>query len=123
MIEQGSIIFIDYEPHAGHELGGHDITSGNIRRPMVVISNSQYNEQTGLVLGMGVTSSSKLLENNDLFVSLMDQKSGVHGLISTINFSCFDFKARNGEVVGKVSDIVLNKLLKNATLILQNPKN
>ncbi|WP_125762067.1 hypothetical protein [Companilactobacillus hulinensis] len=72
MIEQGSIIFIDYEPHAGHEFGGHD------------------------------------------------PKSGVHGMISMINFSCFDFKARNGKIVGKVSETVLNKLLKNANFILQN---
>jgi len=120
MIEQGSIIFIDYEPHAGHEFGGHDPKSGNIRRPMIVISNVAYNEQTGLVLGMGVTSNSKTLKNNDLFVPFMDQKSGVHGMISMINFSCFDFKARNGKIVGKVSETVLNKLLKNANFILQN---
>lgn len=120
MIEQGSIIYIDYEPHSGHELGGHDLKNGNIRRPMIVISNRNYNEKTGLVLGMGVTSNSKMLKNNDLFISFADQKSGVHGLISTINFSCFDFVSRHGEVVGRVSETVLNKLLKNANFILTN---
>ncbi|MFD1418900.1 type II toxin-antitoxin system PemK/MazF family toxin [Companilactobacillus keshanensis] len=120
MIEQGAIIYIDFEPHSGHEMGGHDSKNGNIRRPMVVISNNRYNDQTGLVLGMGVTSNSKMLENNNLFVPFADQISGVKGMISTINFSCFDFDTRNGKVVGKVSEIVLNKLLKNANFILSN---
>lgn len=120
MIEQGSIIYIDFEPHSGHEMGGHDLKKGNIRRPMIVISNDRYNEQTGLVLGMGVTSESRTLENNALFIPFADQKSGVHGMISTINFSCFDFNSRNGEVVGKVSDAVLNRLLENAKFILMN---
>jgi len=120
VIDQGAIIYIDYEPHSGHEMGGHDSKRGNIRRPMIVISNKKYNQKTGLVLGMGVTSSSKMLENNSLFVPFADQESGVHGMISTINFSCFDFDSRNGEVVGRVSDTILNKLLKNANFILSN---
>jgi hypothetical protein len=31
--KQGDLIFIDAEPHAGHEEGGHRPQSGHIRRP------------------------------------------------------------------------------------------
>ncbi len=46
MPQQGDLIFIDVEPHAGHEEGGHNPTSGNIRLPLVVLSNDGYNQST-----------------------------------------------------------------------------
>ncbi|MEB3365626.1 type II toxin-antitoxin system PemK/MazF family toxin [Lactobacillus sp. R2/2] len=43
--KQGDIIWIDAEPHAGREEGGHNPQSGNIQRPAIVISNNAYNQK------------------------------------------------------------------------------
>ncbi|WP_302051009.1 hypothetical protein [Lactobacillus helveticus] len=42
---------IDAEPHAGHEMGGHNPEEGNIRRRYLVVSRYQYNAKSGLVVG------------------------------------------------------------------------
>ncbi|WP_156166927.1 type II toxin-antitoxin system PemK/MazF family toxin [Levilactobacillus koreensis] len=39
-IKQGHLYWVDCEPHAGHEEGSHNIYTGNIRRPVVVVSNN-----------------------------------------------------------------------------------
>ncbi|WP_125565906.1 type II toxin-antitoxin system PemK/MazF family toxin [Companilactobacillus insicii] len=106
-----SLSYIDFEPHSCHEYGGHNPDSGNIRRPMVVLSNSIYNKKTGLVIGLAITSASKKFQDNPLMVPIMDQKSGIHGYVSTINLSGFDFKSKNGQIVGKVNNKMLKKLM------------
>lgn len=52
---KGDIIIVDAEPHSGREYGGYDDIGGNIRRHMVVMSNNDYNEGTGMVLAMPIT--------------------------------------------------------------------
>jgi Growth inhibitor len=109
---QGDIIFIDAEPHAGHELGGHSVELTNIRRPMVVLSDSDYNNYTGLVSGMPITSH-KFMENFDdnSYVPIIDIDSGVRGNVVTYYLPSYDFSARHGEIVGHVSDKILTELL------------
>jgi mRNA interferase MazF len=31
-IRQGDIVYLDADPHAGHEMGGHSPATGNVRR-------------------------------------------------------------------------------------------
>ncbi|CAD7482809.1 type II toxin-antitoxin system PemK/MazF family toxin [Lacticaseibacillus casei] len=59
IIEQGKIYWIDAEPHAGREEGGHSPRSGNIRRPVLVISNNRYNVG-GMALVFPITSIKKM---------------------------------------------------------------
>lgn len=54
-IEQGKVYWVDAEPHAGREEGGHSPKSGNIRRPVLVISNNRYNIG-GMALVFPITS-------------------------------------------------------------------
>lgn len=54
-IKQGHIYWVNVEPHAGHEEGGHNVHRRNIRRPVVVISNNQYN-QGGMSIVFPITS-------------------------------------------------------------------
>ncbi|WP_125713244.1 type II toxin-antitoxin system PemK/MazF family toxin [Companilactobacillus kedongensis] len=106
--KQGDIMFIDAEPHAGVELGGHD----NIRRPIVVLSSSEYNRSTGLISGMPITSHNFMNGVSDgSYVPIADKNSGIKGNIVTYYLPSYDFEARKGEIVGHVSDIVLKKLL------------
>ncbi|GEO64371.1 type II toxin-antitoxin system PemK/MazF family toxin [Companilactobacillus nantensis] len=109
---QGDIIFIDAEPHAGHELGGHSVKADNIKRPMIVLSDSDYNKSTGLVSGMPITSHEFLGDSDDgSYVPIIDMNSGVRGNVVTYYLPSYDFVARHGEIVGHVSDKILKELL------------
>lgn len=55
--KQKDIIIIDSEPHSGKKYGGY--SSEDIRRPMVVVSSDEYNQSTGMIIGMPITSADK----------------------------------------------------------------
>lgn len=95
--EQGDLIWIDAEPHAGHEYGGHN--ENNIRRPMLVMSSNVYNERTGMIVGFPITS--KLPVNFPLGLRIQTDK--VHGYAVLSNLMGYDFLARNGEIVDHVN--------------------
>lgn len=58
-IKQGHLYWVDCEPHAGHEEGGHMATAGNIRRPVVVVSNNKYND-AGMSIVFPITSKKQV---------------------------------------------------------------
>ncbi|WP_125713640.1 type II toxin-antitoxin system PemK/MazF family toxin [Companilactobacillus kedongensis] len=109
-IEQGDIIYIDAEPHSGKETGGHDLRSGNIRRPLVVLSTTGYNELTGLVTGMFISTSSKL-KFPQMCIPIIDVKGGIHGNILTWSLPNFDYESRHAKVISKVNEKTLTNLL------------
>ena len=113
---QGDLIMIDAEPHKGREYGGHDKEIGNIRRPMVVLSNSKYNQLTGMVMGMLITSTNKQDEN--FYKDFFDVSSGISGKIMLWQIPTYDFNARHGEIIGCVSNSLLDDLLQRAVFIL-----
>ena len=47
-LEAGDLIWTDFEPRDGREQGG--------RRPAVIVSSSEFNEQTGLLIVCPITS-------------------------------------------------------------------
>ncbi|WP_407885448.1 type II toxin-antitoxin system PemK/MazF family toxin [Levilactobacillus sp. N40-8-2] len=57
-IKQGHLYWVNVDPHAGHEEGGHNKTLGNIRRPVVVASNHQYN-QGGMSIVSPITTKNE----------------------------------------------------------------
>nr|WP_235803629.1 type II toxin-antitoxin system PemK/MazF family toxin [Lentilactobacillus kisonensis] len=113
---RGDIVFIDAEPHAGHEYGGHSTTDQNIRRPMIVLSNNDYNRATGMVIGMVVTS--KDFSDNDFYYAFADFESGIKGSVVTWQLPTYDFQARNGEIVGHTSEKLVQELRQRAIAIL-----
>jgi len=114
-LKQGDIIFIDSEPHAGREEGGHDPQRGNIRRPLVVLSNDAYNAKTKMIVGMPITS--KMINDRRIFLPIADQVSGVKGSVITYMIPNYDYVARHAEVVGKIKPSVLGELLRRAQSI------
>nr|SFZ88458.1 transcriptional modulator of MazE/toxin, MazF [Loigolactobacillus rennini] len=113
--KQGDLIFINAEPHAGREEGGHNPKRGNIRRPMVVLSNDAYNRLTGLILGMPITS--KIKTDQRLYLTI-DEKN-IHGSIITFQLQNYDFTARKGQIVAHISDhALLNELINRAKNLL-----
>ena len=113
--KQGDLIFIDAEPHAGHEEGGHRPQSGHIRRPMVVLSNDGYNQAMGMIIGMPITS--KVKHDHRIYVPVDDHASGISGSIITFQLPNYNFDARHGEIVGHVSASMLNELISRTKTI------
>ncbi|BDR57140.1 type II toxin-antitoxin system PemK/MazF family toxin [Xylocopilactobacillus apis] len=103
---QGDLIYIDAEPHAGREEGGHN---GNIRRLMVVLSNKGYNKSTGMVVGMMVTS--KFKNDQRLYLPISNNQPQIKGSIITYQIPNFDYQARHGKIIGQVSQDLLSELI------------
>ena len=106
--KQGDIVFVDAEPHLGKEYGGHNLNAGNIRRPLIVLSNDDYNEATGMVIGMFVTSSDKFM--NEMLKPFADFESGVKGNIVLWQLPTYDAAARHLEVVGHAKPSLVKEL-------------
>lgn len=116
--KQGDIIMIDAEPHTGHEYGGHNANKGNIRRPMIVLSKSSYNANTGMVMGMLLTSAQRKFAPQ-MYKPFADAESGVHGHIVLWQVPNFDHIARHAKTVGHVDEGTLQELIQIAVDILQ----
>ena len=110
--KQKDIIIIDSEPHSGKKYGGY--SSENIRRPMVVVSSDEYNQSTGMIIGMPITSADKSAYPL-LFKPIMvtnGDGTGIKGYVIMWQLQNFDFYARNGVIVNRVSDSFFSDLQK-----------
>lgn len=108
---KGDIIIADAEPHAGHEMGGHNPKVGNIRRHYVVMSTTDYNEATGMFIALPVTTANYF--NNPRYMPILvngANGTGVKGYVVLWQLQNFDFKARNGVIVNHVSAKMLKDL-------------
>ncbi len=87
--ERGDIIWINFDPQAGHEQGGH--------RPAVVLTTRAYNEKIGLLICVPMTSKVKGIRfevpiaGNQPSVALSDHVKSV------------DWRARKATPKGRVS--------------------
>lgn len=110
--KQGDVVVVDAEPHAGHEMGGHNPRSGNIRRHYVVVSSTAYNSATHMFVGMPVTTINR--SGNARYLPLLingSKRDGVKGYVVLWQLQNFYYEARRGKVVNSVSPAVLNRLL------------
>ncbi|GEO74358.1 mRNA-degrading endonuclease [Levilactobacillus namurensis] len=96
---QGDIVWIDAEPHAGHEYGGHSVVQKNIRRPFLVMSSGVYNERTKMIAGFPITSAVP----NGFPMALKINGNKIHGYAILSGLLGYDYVARNGEIVESVS--------------------
>lgn len=99
-VSQGDIIMIDAEPHAGHEMGGHNPEKGNIRRRYLVVSRSQYNSKSGLVIGLAITH---IHRDSPYRFPVVDFASKTNGDALLFQLLSYDFLARHGEIIGHIS--------------------
>ncbi len=103
--EQGDVIVITAEPHAGHEWGGHNPEKGNNKRHMLVVSATPYNRQTGFIVGMPITTSNKYV--NDIhykpILIMGNNHTGVKGYVCLYQVLNYDYQARMGKVINHVS--------------------
>lgn len=87
--DAGDLIWINFDPVAGHEQGGH--------RPAVVLSPFAYNNKTGLLLCVPCTTKAK---GYPFEVEMSSEREGV-ALADQI--TCVDWRARKVDKKGKVT--------------------
>lgn len=104
--KQGDIIFLDFDPQAGHEQAG--------KRPALVVSEHCFNETTGFAVVCPITNQTK---GYPFEVPLAGTKKAT-GYVLSDQFKSLDIKARRFKIVDSVDDGTVSVTLRNISLVL-----
>jgi mRNA interferase MazF len=105
--QRGDIVWINMNPHAGHEQAG--------RRPAVVLSPRSYNDKVGLALFCPITNHVKGYP----FEVMIPPGLQVTGAILSDQVKSLDWKVRNAEYYDKVPESVVVEILKKLSTLLR----
>ena len=96
---KGDFIAVTFDPQSGHEQRG--------RRPALVVSNTLFNEHTGLAIVCPITSTDR---GFPFHVAIRNDPE-VTGFVMVEQVKSVDFHARKVRRIGKVSGDVLEEVL------------
>lgn len=97
--KKGDFIAVTFDPQSGHEQRG--------RRPALVVSNTLFNEQTGLAIVCPLTTTDR---GYPFHVAVTDNPH-ITGFIMVEQVKSIDFRVRKAKQIGKASDGVLDTVL------------
>ncbi len=97
--KKGDFIAVTFDPQSGHEQRG--------RRPALVVSNTLFNEQTGLAIVCPLTSTDRGYPFHVAVIKSPD----VSGFVMVEQVNSIDFRARKAKLIGKASDDTLAEVL------------
>lgn len=97
--EKGDFIAVTFDPQSGHEQKG--------RRPALVVSNTLFNQRTGLAIVCPTTNTDRAYP---FHVAVTDNPD-VRGFVMTEQVKSIDFHARKAKLIGRASDNVLDEVL------------
>jgi mRNA interferase MazF len=99
MVKQGDIIWLDFDPQAGHEQRG--------RRPALIVSNESFNNFSKLAIVCPITNRDK----DHPFHIKLDGRTKTSGVILCDQVRTLDINARNFEHIENVADDILLDVL------------
>ena len=102
VFEQGDIIYLDFDPQAGHEQKG--------RRPALVVSNNLFNRVSSLTMVCPLTHTDK----GHPFHVRLDSRTKIDGVIMCDQARMLDLNSRRAafeekapaEIVAEVVDLI-----------------
>lgn len=97
--ERGDLVYLDFNPQAGHEQAGH--------RPAIVLSPKNFNQKTGFTICCPITKQKK---GYPFEVELPDGLP-ITGVILTDQVKSLDWKARNLFIKAQAPESVLEDCL------------
>jgi mRNA interferase MazF len=97
--KKGDFIAVTFDPQSGHEQKG--------RRPALVISNTLFNQQTGLTIVCPLTTTDR---GYPFHVAVIKNRD-VKGFVMVEQVKSMDFRAREAKPIGKASDDLLDEVL------------
>jgi mRNA interferase MazF len=108
--ERGDLVWIDFDPQAGHEQAG--------RRPGLVVSPASYNTRSGLALFCPVTTRVKGYP----FEVRLPEATAIAGVVLADQLRSFDWRARNVVFVERAPTPILIEVLAKLAPLVQ-PQN
>ena len=104
--DRGDIVWLQFNPQAGHEQAGH--------RPALVVSPKAYNQKVGLALFCPITSQIKGYP----FEVILTGEGKISGAILSDQIKSLDWRVRKAQRLSRVSREVIGEVLaKMRTLI------
>ena len=104
--ERGDIVWLQFNPQAGHEQAGH--------RPALVLSPASYNSRSGLMLCCPMTSQRKGYPFEVVIAAETDRES----VVLADQVKSLDWKVRKAVKKGTASiDVIAETLSKLQTLL------
>jgi mRNA interferase MazF len=97
--EKGDFVAISFDPQSGREQKG--------RRPALVVSNTLFNQRTGLAIVCPLTNTDRRFP---FHVAVLAEPK-VTGFVMVEQVKSIDFLARKAHRIGKASDGVLEEVL------------
>jgi len=104
--EQGDLVWLDFNPQAGHEQRG--------RRPAVVLSKQAYNRKVGLALFCPITSKGK---GYPFEVELRGGK--IQGFVLSDQVKSLDWSERNIEFIETCVKAVIDEIVVKVELLIK----
>ncbi|GHU39003.1 mRNA-degrading endonuclease [Spirochaetia bacterium] len=99
MVKQGDVIWLDFDPQAGHEQRG--------RRPALIVSNESFNNFSKLAIVCPITNRDK----DHPFHIKLDNRTKTTGVILCDQVRTLDIDARNFEYIENVANDILLDVL------------
>jgi len=96
---EGDFISVTFDPQPGHEQKG--------RRPALVVSNTLFNEQTGLAIVCPLTTTHRGYP----FHVAVTRNPDVKGFVMVEQVKSIDYHARQAKSLGKASEDLLDEVL------------
>jgi len=104
--ERGDIVWLDFNPQAGHEQKG--------KRPAIVISPKEYNEKTGLGLFCPITSK---IKNYPFEVKIVNKK--IDGVVLSDQIKSLDWETREIEFIIKETSETIGEIINKINVLLE----
>ncbi|HEX4481044.1 MAG TPA: endoribonuclease MazF [Rudaea sp.] len=102
--DAGDVVWLQFDPQAGHEQAGH--------RPALVLSPSQYNAKTGLMLCCPLTTQ---IKGYPFEVGIADARRGV---ALADQLKSLDWRARKAKLRGKATRAELSEVRRKAIALI-----
>ena len=97
--EKGDFVAVTFDPQSGHEQKG--------RRPALVVSNTLFNQRTGLAMVCPLTTTDRKYP----FHVAIANDPHTTGFVMVEQVKSIDYQSRKTKFIGKASDEVLDEVL------------
>ncbi|NCJ05146.1 type II toxin-antitoxin system PemK/MazF family toxin [Synechococcales cyanobacterium C] len=104
--QRGDLIWISFDPQAGHEQRG--------KRPALVLSHDGFNRTMGFAYVCPISNTKR---RNPFYVRLPEDLS-VTGVIMADQMRSLDFRARTASLICSCPDLVLQDVLRRIKPVL-----
>lgn len=97
--KKGDFVALTFDPQSGDEQKG--------RRPALIVSNTLFNQQTGLAIACPLTTT----DRGYPFHVAVAGNQDVTGFVMVEQVKSIDFRAREAQYIGRAADDLIDEVL------------